>query len=43
MGHPYGPTVRMLILTGQRLREVSEAMWEEIDLERNLGRSQPAG
>jgi integrase len=36
MGHPYGPTIRMLILTGQRLREVSEAMWEEIDLEKNI-------
>jgi integrase len=36
MGHPYGPTVRMLILTGQRLREVSEALWEEIDLEKNI-------
>ena len=33
MGHPYGPCVRALILTGQRLTEVSEAPWSEFDLE----------
>lgn len=35
-GHPYGLTVRMLILTGQRLREVSDAPWSEFDLERKV-------
>jgi integrase len=32
MGHPYGPAVRMLILSGQRLREVAEAPLAEFDL-----------
>lgn len=36
MGHPYGPTVRMLILTGQRLREVANTPWTEIDLENKV-------
>jgi len=31
-GHPFGPLFRMLILTGQRLREVAEARWPEFDL-----------
>jgi integrase len=34
MGHPYGPAVRMLILTGQRLREVAGAPWGEFDLDK---------
>ena len=29
--YPFGPLVQMLILTGQRLREVSSARWSEID------------
>lgn len=33
IGHPYGPTVKMLILSGQRLREVAEAPWAEFDLD----------
>lgn len=32
MGYPYGPLIRMLILTGQREREVADAVWSEIDL-----------
>jgi len=28
---PFGPLVQMLMLTGQRLREVSSASWSEID------------
>lgn len=32
-GYPFGPLVRMLILTGQRLREVAEATWDEVDLD----------
>lgn len=33
MGYPFGPVVQMLILTGQRLREVAEAEWSEFDLD----------
>jgi integrase len=36
MGHPYGPTVQMLILTGQRLREVCDAPRLEFDVEQKL-------
>lgn len=32
IGHPFGPMVQLLILTGCRLREVAEAEWSEIDL-----------
>ena len=34
--HPYGELLRMLLLTGQRHREVAEARWGEIDLSRKL-------
>lgn len=30
IGAPFGPMVKMLILTGQRLREVGEAEWREL-------------
>ncbi len=30
MGYPYGPVFRMLIMTGQRLTEISEMSWPEI-------------
>jgi integrase len=33
-GYPFTPLVRLLIITGQRLREVAEATWDEIDLDR---------
>jgi integrase len=36
MGYPYGPVFRLLILTGQREREVSEMSWQEIDLDKRL-------
>lgn len=36
MGYPYGPVIRLLILTGQREREVADASWSEIDLEKKL-------
>ena len=36
MGYPYGPVFRLLILTGQREREVSEMSWPEVDLQRQL-------
>jgi integrase len=32
LGYPFGPLVQLLILTGQRLREVANASWSEIDL-----------
>ena len=34
LGYPFGPLVQLLILTGQRLREVAEARWSEFDLNR---------
>lgn len=34
--YPIGALVRFLLITGQRLREASEATWEEIDFERAL-------
>jgi integrase len=36
MGHPYGPLIRMLILTAQREREVSDMVWSEIDFDKAL-------
>jgi integrase len=32
LGYPLAPFLRMLILTGQRLREVADAKWSEFDL-----------
>jgi integrase len=32
MGYPFGPLIQLLITTGQRLREVAEAEWSEIDM-----------
>src|SRR5215207_875840 len=34
LGYPFGPLVQLLILTGQRLREVAEARWSEFDFKR---------
>jgi integrase len=31
--YPFGPLVRLLLLTGARLREVAEANWGEVDLD----------
>src|SRR4029079_17572067 len=31
LGYPYGPLVRLLMLTGQRKSEVAEAQWSEFD------------
>ncbi len=31
LGYPFGPIYRLLLLTGQRLREVAEMEWREID------------
>jgi integrase len=36
LGYPVAPFVRLLLLTGQRLREVAEMTWSEIDLEKTL-------
>lgn len=36
MGYPFGAIMRMLILTGGRLREVAELSWKEVDLEQQL-------
>jgi integrase len=36
MGYPYGPLFRLLILTGQREREVADLVWSEVDIERRL-------
>lgn len=31
LGYPFGPIYRLLLLTGQRLREVAEMSWREVD------------
>ncbi len=36
MGYPTGPFYRLLTLTGQRLTEVADARWSEIDLEASV-------
>jgi integrase len=36
MGYPFGPMFRMLLLTGQRKSEVSDARWREFDLDAAL-------
>jgi len=36
MGYPYGPLIRLMILTGQREREVSDISWPEIDFDKQL-------
>jgi integrase len=36
LGYPWGDCVRLLILTGQRLREIADLNWSEIDLGERL-------
>jgi integrase len=36
MDYPFGPYIRMLILTGQRRNEVAGAKWNELDLEKGM-------
>jgi integrase len=36
MGYPFGPLFRLLLLTGQREREVSDMTWGELDLDAKL-------
>ena len=36
MGYPYGEVFRLLILTGQREREVADMRWSEVDFDKKL-------
>jgi integrase len=36
MGYPFGPMIKMLLITGQRLNEVAAATWGEFDLDKRL-------
>jgi integrase len=36
IGYPAGSVVQLLILTGQRLREIADLSWSEIDFEKSL-------
>jgi integrase len=36
LGNPYGALVKLLILTGQREREIADMSWSEVDLEARL-------
>jgi integrase len=36
MGYPYGPIFRLLILTGQREREIADMSWPEVDFAERL-------
>ena len=36
LGYPYGPLYRLLLLTGLRLSEVSEASWDEFDFKERI-------
>lgn len=35
LGYPFGPVVQLLLLTAQRRTEVSDALWDEMELEGN--------
>jgi len=35
-GYPFGPAIKLLMLTGQRRDEIGEAKWSDLDLERRL-------
>ncbi len=36
LGYPYGPIFQLLLVTGQREREVADATWDEFDIEGRL-------
>ena len=36
LGYPIGPLFRLLILTGVRLNEGADAVWDEVDLKRSI-------
>jgi integrase len=38
LGHPFGPWMQVLLLTGQRRDEVSRMRWRDLDLEQKLWR-----
>jgi len=38
LGYPFGPALKLLMLTGQRRAEVAGMMWREIDLEAGVWR-----
>ena len=42
LGYPFGPLFRLLLITGQRLEEVSGLKWSEVDRDNSLW-SLPAG
>jgi integrase len=42
MGYPYGPLFRLLILTGQREREIGDMSWAEVDSANRLLMIPPA-
>jgi integrase len=42
MGYPYGPVLKLLIMTGQREREVADMSWSEVDLDKRLWIVPPA-
>lgn len=41
VGWPYGDLIWLLLLTGQRLREISQLRWDELDLENKLLKLSP--
>ena len=38
IGHPFGPMIRLLLVTGQRLTEVAHMRWAEVDLDEKIWR-----
>jgi integrase len=42
LNYPYGSLVKMLILSGQRLREVADMSWSEIEIDKALWTIPPA-
>lgn len=36
VGHPFGPLIKLLLLTGQRRSEVAGMTWGELDIERRV-------
>ncbi len=41
LGHPFGPFIRLLFVTGQRRAEVAEMRWRDLNLEARLWTLQP--
>jgi integrase len=36
IGYPFGPLVRLLVLSGQRLNDIAQLSWSEIDLDKQI-------